>query len=1099
MADFSSEPYFDDFSEDNQFYKVLFRPGYAVQTRELNQIQSILQNQVNSVGKHLFKEGSVVIPGSVLYDNRMPYVKLQPTNTAGNDITSIISSLEKTTITGATSGAKAVVIHAELSDGVDPAILYVRYISSGTSTTYFSDGESLSNDDLLPIEVLAATTSSTGYGTIASINDGIYFANGYFIRVYATNLVLSKFGNTPTNKVGILWSENIITPEDNELLLDNATGSPNYAAPGAHRYNISTEFVKIGITDSPDNFIELINVENGYASIIQDSPKYNEIEKELARRTYDESGNYVVNNFNINLREHRKNFFSSRQNSTSYKLGDVIVVSISSIDYRYKCVQAGLSGSIPPTYTTTFSSPFLDGTVKWEYIESVYINDGLDSTGDDSKYVIELNGGTAYIKGFEYSKQGVLRLINDKARDFDRTNNASITVYDGTYILAKNVYSIPSTLGTDFVTIDLYNRYTEVNGSPSGTKIGTASLRWVERDSGSNNFRLYVYDISVSSGYTFEKHCKQVYFNNTSGNDFTCDIVPVHNILTGSITAAGTAVTGTGTLFATEVSIGDYITVDQINYFRVATVANNNSLTLATSLTTTGSIVYRTSSTQFNTTYNSAVVGLPNKFIRKIKGTDDSTVDTQYTITRSLGVITSNGSGRVDMTISSPEAFAPTSNGSSYLFINNTTGAAQIPSSYTVNSSTSIYANGLTAATGYTVFATITKTAIQRTKTLNVATIDLTTSSTATTNVISLGKADCYKILAIKQASAFGTINSSNPANIDITNLFKFDSGQTNLMYGLGYITRTNEQLKITGSIRISFEYFTHSSGDYFSIDSYENVIPYTDIEPKLRDTLDFRPVKNDSGIGFNSSPLGILKSGYNISADYSYYLPRVDAIVLNKDKTISLLNGISKLKPIAPNIPDDCMPLYYIANYPYGGHPSKSVAIKSVDNRRYTMRDISALDKRLSNLEYYVSLSLLEQQTSNLSITDSDGLDMYKNGFIIESFNDHGIGDVSNVDYRCFINSSSSELYPPHNQQSILLTEINILDSERTADNYVINDGIITLPYEEVEYMSNNYASRVENVNPFSIATFNGNLSVVPSSDVWYDTVTLPTIKQTA
>jgi hypothetical protein len=53
-------PYFDDFDEDKNFVRVLFKPGVAVQARELTQSQTILQNQIKSVGNFLFKDGSKV-------------------------------------------------------------------------------------------------------------------------------------------------------------------------------------------------------------------------------------------------------------------------------------------------------------------------------------------------------------------------------------------------------------------------------------------------------------------------------------------------------------------------------------------------------------------------------------------------------------------------------------------------------------------------------------------------------------------------------------------------------------------------------------------------------------------------------------------------------------------------------------------------------------------------------------------------------------------------------------------------------------------------------------------------------------------------------
>ena len=58
-------PYFDDYDPSKDFYKVLFRPSYPLQGRELNTLQSILQNQVESYGKYTFKQGDLVVPGEI--------------------------------------------------------------------------------------------------------------------------------------------------------------------------------------------------------------------------------------------------------------------------------------------------------------------------------------------------------------------------------------------------------------------------------------------------------------------------------------------------------------------------------------------------------------------------------------------------------------------------------------------------------------------------------------------------------------------------------------------------------------------------------------------------------------------------------------------------------------------------------------------------------------------------------------------------------------------------------------------------------------------------------------------------------------------------
>ena len=72
----NSAPYYDDFDSSDNFHRVLFRPGYAIQARELTQIQSILQDQIEKHGNHVFKDGAIVIPGQVTFSNQYQSVRL---------------------------------------------------------------------------------------------------------------------------------------------------------------------------------------------------------------------------------------------------------------------------------------------------------------------------------------------------------------------------------------------------------------------------------------------------------------------------------------------------------------------------------------------------------------------------------------------------------------------------------------------------------------------------------------------------------------------------------------------------------------------------------------------------------------------------------------------------------------------------------------------------------------------------------------------------------------------------------------------------------------------------------------------------------------
>ena len=61
--DFNVSPYHDDFDQKKNFYRILFKPKKAVQARELTQLQTILQKQIEAHGSNIFKNGSIVSGG----------------------------------------------------------------------------------------------------------------------------------------------------------------------------------------------------------------------------------------------------------------------------------------------------------------------------------------------------------------------------------------------------------------------------------------------------------------------------------------------------------------------------------------------------------------------------------------------------------------------------------------------------------------------------------------------------------------------------------------------------------------------------------------------------------------------------------------------------------------------------------------------------------------------------------------------------------------------------------------------------------------------------------------------------------------------------
>jgi hypothetical protein len=316
-------PYFEDFDPQKNYYKVLFRPGYSVQSRELTTLQSVLQNQIESYGRFQFKQGELVIPGEVGLNTKLDYVKLSSVsevavNENGNIVFKKydIKSLVGLQVRGISSGVIANVVSASYATTAEADTLFVKYVSGGDSATEetFRQGETLEvvdgvNTPLLIVgtdgSVLPTTIGVTnpdtdeetflaspamGYATALKVEEGIYFVNGYFVRNDESLLIVDKYYDKPSAKIGFSINEQIITPEEDASLYDNARGFTNASAPGAHRLKISLELNKYGYKETTEkNFIQIVQIKSGVIEKKVKPADYSLLEETLARRTYDES------------------------------------------------------------------------------------------------------------------------------------------------------------------------------------------------------------------------------------------------------------------------------------------------------------------------------------------------------------------------------------------------------------------------------------------------------------------------------------------------------------------------------------------------------------------------------------------------------------------------------------------------------------------------------------------------------------------------------------------------------------------------------------------------------------------------------------------
>ena len=282
---FNVEPYYDDFesvasgntlSPKEQYQRILFRPGKAVQARELTQLQTSLQNQISAHGTHVFKDGSVVVPGAVHLNNKIDYVKLDSVNSACDTVAELVG----TEFTDGTNVAR--VVHAVLAAGSDPITLFVKYISGSA----FADNATITASGSKSAEVKAS--GATGFGSIVAIEDGIYYIKKHFVTVKASTIILSKYSTNVSFDIGLLVTESLVSSGTDASLNDNATGTPNASAPGAHRYSITAVLSSQAVNANSGNFVLIARLEDGYITKNAATADYNALADELARRTFDE-------------------------------------------------------------------------------------------------------------------------------------------------------------------------------------------------------------------------------------------------------------------------------------------------------------------------------------------------------------------------------------------------------------------------------------------------------------------------------------------------------------------------------------------------------------------------------------------------------------------------------------------------------------------------------------------------------------------------------------------------------------------------------------------------------------------------------------------
>jgi hypothetical protein len=1205
-TDLSRKPYFDDYDVTKNFYRVLYRPAAAVQARELNQMQTIMQDQIDKFGRHIFKEGSVIEGCAFTFDNAYNYAKIKDNYANNSAISTVADFVGKIAIN--TNGLRAGIVNVingyESSDP-DLNTLYLKYLNSttfanGSQQSAFANGEVIQilNSSSVNIGnvVIATTANSIGKGYAFTTTGGVIFKKGFFIRVQPQLLVVSKYNNEPDNiSVGFEANEEIITPEIDTSLLDNAAGSPNYDAPGSHRLKLIPTLVTRASNSisNTSTFFSLCDFKNGLPVSIKNDPQYAMLAKDTARRTYETNGDYIVNPFLLST---SKKFTNNTANSTynsivaSPGIGYVKGYRVEFINNNTADLRKGIDYEtsnnqiVTATFGYYFNATQFAGDFNNKNVTQVELhNEVKTALGKKILSAISYVGtATGYsnsdiitvYSGLLNATANISTNTSGGALTFTVTNSGtfSLNTEDGDVFIniANSSGGLSTGTGATFLAT--------LKGSPgtfldtpysANTKIGTAYVRGVANYSGTPGvdavYSIYVSNISMSPGQKLSNIRSIIYYSGSlkavadiipdrdfNGNSIakvqasdgelmiypfgqnairpegfstTAQYLYRNRVNSSFITASGSlslaipAVVGTG--------------VEKFNYS--GTLSESSKKTFIVIPSANGYSTVKTGNVSINTT-SSNVVGTSTTFLSQYQVGDyfyssantrrvvSITSDTLMTVDSVFSGTAANLAHQKIWPAGAPINFIPSTR--TITITSNTTATVALGEASNADFTASVYFDTLRSST-----VPIRKE-IKRSTYIK---IQANTNAGGTTGPWCLGIPDVVGLNGVYIDETGGTYSNTN---LNIAGSFTLRTGQYDSYYDLAYIS-SKKPIAPNATLLISVDNFvaTPSEGvGFFTAASYPiddvntsntntiriyQVPQYTSTFGKnidLRDSIDFRPYAVNTAVAnatiatatinpANTLTLSTYGAGgaYLVSPDSNYqsvvqyYLPRKDRISLTTAGQILVTEGQPSLAPESPNELPGTMTIGFANVPPYPSlipdeakiynRYDYSIQTSIFQTKRYTMADINKLSKRIERLEYYTSLSLLEQATNSLTVrSGATGQNRFKNGILVDPFKDHSIGNTNDGTYNISIDRNNAEARPTFNQR---MTELWFDSTSSTA---VLAGDLILLPYTSNLNQSQQFASKFRSCSESSY-NYRGTLELNPVGITNPDILQRPTI----
>lgn len=1118
-TDLTSSPYWDDFNEDKQFYKILFVPKRAVQVREINQLQSMFQTQIKRHADHIFKDGSIVSGCNITYEPNLNFVycNFYNNDTANSHFTTDV--LENFMAVSVETGLRAYIrmaVPGFFATYPESNIMYIDYLNKGRDTgnnevMLFSPGETLEIYDseqdkfgeLDPgrlyntIDIMSPDGDKTiiGNAYAVTVGDGIVYQKGYFVNVHPNTVLVRKYDtNTDGMMVGFETHEKIITYLQDPSLIDPVDNSQRNGI-GADRLKLTPLLVakhKSEITTT-DDFFPIIEFGNEKVPVKQNSdPEYAKLGDQMAKEQLETHGDFYV-------------------------------------------------------------KPFIVST---------------KNVANTSNFAYTVDAGIAYVKGNRVNLINTINLEQPRSNELGFYNANITTLNYGNYI---NVNQLIGTFNADkLIRVNIYNApQTGITSSrnpnsPTGTLVGTANVRAVLYDSGAKGtptaqYKFYLTNIVMNSGRSFNNDAKSFVVNATNNQlayGACADIV-----LTGTkavikeSSSAGlifnSGVTGTRRLRDPQ-GVND--TSFTLRDTATATLQANGSVTftlntpyaggaerffastgtlsavnkLRVDITTTAPLLTNDLAGTVNgASGNTSLIGTGTSFTTNFKiGEYVDVAGTPYRIT--------NISNNTLMTVhTNVTGGSGTASYSKMIIAGNALDLTN--SVVTVVSNTQfIVDTGHSFASGapQTLIATypvLRSEAYEIKKDVRRGTyVKIDCSTAGVKGPYNLGLVDVFSIENIW----VGTTYSEN--NPDRKAWFTLDNGQQPSHYDHAkLLLKSSAKLTSASRILVKLNHFTANTATgigFFTADSYPTRAPgavanttnisYDDIPEvfgyNLRNAIDFRPQKFNTAnvttsagsatvnpvasntsfnVGVGGSYIGEPDS--NFQADVEYYLSRIDLIQVNKDGNFSVKSSNSAERPITPVADQDAMSIAigYVPPYPgvtadqitrfVVSKPKIKTTLASI--RGYTMKDINALDKRISVLEYYQALSMLEQQAKDYVVKDENGLDRFKNGIFADPLKNHLLGDVSNYEYNIAIDELNQLARPKFNKHNV--------DLDIYANTGVkFNGRIASINYTRQLYVNQPYATKYRNVVD-GVYNWKGEMNIFPEYDHYQNEKSLPAV----